>query len=71
MLSDHHLKKLSCNNFNSSSSSMYILLNNINIFLPNVFKWKLTFILMGCRERLYSFVCIWYDANVSFTQIKW
>ncbi len=31
---------------------------------------KPTFILMGCHEYLYIFVCIWYDED-SFTQIKW
>ncbi len=49
---------------------MYILLNKDSEKTFKIYKKKTrTFILTGCRERLYISVCIWYED--SFTQIKW
>ncbi len=43
----------------------YVLLNNSNIFLPNVVKPNFYF--DGCHEYIY--ISVWYDED-SFTQRK-
>ncbi len=45
----------------------YTQLYNSNIFVSRFLKFCWTFILTGCCEDLWVYVCMWYDNNF----IKW